>query len=103
MAGWIGDDAGFKGILIGSLVGGLLPGGPYVTLPLAAGFAKVGASIPVQVAMMTGWSLIAVMRLPMEIGIIGLKLTLVRLAATFILAPISGLIAQAIIKIFKLS
>lgn len=100
---WVGSESGFKGILIGSLAGGLLPGGPYVTLPVVLGMYKVGTSIPVLVAMITGWSLIAVARLPMEIGILGPKLTLIRLASVIIFAPLAGLIAMLIMKIFKLS
>jgi len=102
VAKWIGKESGIRGIIVGSLAGAFLPGGPYTTLPIAAGFAKVGASIPVLVAMITGWSLIAVMRLPMEMGIMGVKFTLIRLAATFVLAPAAGLIAQGLMKIFKI-
>ena len=100
---WIGAESGFKGILIGSIAGGLLPGGPYVTLPIVVGMYKVGTGIPVLVAMITGWSLIAVARLPMEIGILGPKLTFIRLASVFLLAPIAGLMAMLIMKIFKIS
>lgn len=100
---WIGAESGFKGILIGSFVGGFLPGGPYVTLPVVVGLGKIGASIPVLVAMMTGWSLIAIGRLPMEIGIIGPKLALIRLASTFFFAPIAGFMAKILMKIFKIS
>jgi hypothetical protein len=46
------------------------------------------------VAFMTGWSLLAVSRLPMEIGIIGWKFTLIRLASTFFFPPIAGMIAN---------
>ena len=99
---WIGQQSGFKGIIIGSIAGGLLPGGPYVTLPIVVGLAKVGASIPVLVAMITGWSLIAVGRLPMEIGILGPKLTFIRLASVIIFAPLSGLMAKLIMKLFKI-
>ncbi len=65
------------------------------------GFAKLGASIPVLVAMITGWSLIAVMRLPMEFGILGPRLTIIRLLSTILLAPIAGLIAGVITKLIK--
>ena len=34
---WIGTESGFRGLLIGTAVGGLTPGGPYVSLPIAAG------------------------------------------------------------------
>ena len=91
---WIGAESGFRGILIGTVAGGLAPGGPYISLPLAAGFLRVGASIGTMVAFLTGWSLWAVTRLPMEVGIMGWKFTLIRLACTFFFPPIAGLIAN---------
>jgi len=103
IANWVGKESGLKGIILGSIAGAFLPGGPYVTLPVVVGLSKIGASIPVLVAMISGWSLIAVMRLPMEIGILGPKLTLIRLAAAFIFAPIIGLTAKLIMKIFNIS
>ncbi len=94
VAKWVGAESGFRGILIGSALGGLTPGGPFVTLPIAAGLLRSGASIGTMVAFMTAWSLLAVSRLPLEIGIIGWKFTLIRLACTFIFPPIAGLIAN---------
>ena len=46
------------------------------------------------VAFLTGWSLWALGRLPMEVGILGWKFTLVRLASTFVFPPLAGLMAQ---------
>lgn len=40
---WVGGESGFRGILIGTVAGGIAPGGPYISLPLAAGFLRVGA------------------------------------------------------------
>jgi len=40
------------------------------------------------------WSLWAFSRLPMEVGILGWKFTLIRVASTFFFPPIAGLIAQ---------
>jgi len=94
IARWIGVESGFRGILIGSALGGITPGGPFVTLPIAAGLLRTGASIGTMVAFMTGWSLLAVSRLPMEVGLLGWKFTLIRLACTFIFPPIAGLIAN---------
>jgi uncharacterized membrane protein YraQ (UPF0718 family) len=93
---WVGMESGLKGIIIGTVAGGLAPGGPYVSLPIAAGFLRAGAGIGTMVAFLTGWSLWAVNRLPMEIGIMGLKFTLIRLACTFFFPPIAGFIAQLI-------
>ena len=91
---WVGEESGLRGIFIGTLAGAVTPGGPYVSLPIAAGLIKSGAGIGTMVAFLTAWSLIAVSRLPLEIPILGLKLTLIRLACTFFFPPIAGLIAQ---------
>lgn len=91
---WVGAESGFRGIMIGALAGGLAPGGPYVSLPIVAGMLKSGASIGTMVAFLTGWSLWAFNRLPMEIGILGWQFTLIRFTAVLIFPPIAGLIAQ---------
>lgn len=91
---WIGAQSGTRGILIGTLIGGLLPGGPAVSLPILAGFLRLGAGMGTMIAMVTGWSLLAFTRLPLEIGIMGWRFTAIRLCCTFFLAPIAGLIAQ---------
>lgn len=91
---WVGHESGIRGILIGTVAGGFMPGGPYVSLPLAAGLLRAGAGIGTMVAFITAWSLWAVARLPMEVGIIGWRFTLIRLACTFFFPPIAGLFAR---------
>lgn len=91
---WIGAESGIRGIFIGTVAGALAPGGPYVSLPVAAGLLRTGAGVGTMVAFLTGWSLWAVSRLPMEVGILGWKFTLIRLASTFFFPPIAGLIAH---------
>jgi uncharacterized membrane protein YraQ (UPF0718 family) len=93
---WVGAESGMRGILIGTVVGGCLPGGPFVSLPMAAGLLQVGAGVGTMVALLTAWSLLAFSRLPMEIGIMGWKFTLIRLACTFFFPPIAGFIANRI-------
>lgn len=102
VARWVGMESGIRGILIGSLAGGLTPGGPFVSLPLAAGLLRSGASAGTMVAYLTAWSLWAVNRLPMEVGILGWRFTVIRLASTFVLPIIGGLIAQALFAGTKL-
>jgi uncharacterized membrane protein YraQ (UPF0718 family) len=98
---WIGEESGIRGILIGTVAGGITPGGPYVSLPLAAGFLRAGAGIGTMVAFLTAWSLWAVSRLPMEIGVMGWKFTFVRLACTFFFPPIAGFLAQMFFSGYK--
>ncbi|MBN1766187.1 MAG: permease [Sedimentisphaerales bacterium] len=99
---WIGSESGMKGIFIGTIAGGFTPGGPYVSLPIATGLLKSGAGVGTMVAFITGWSLIAVGRLPMEVGIMGWKFTLIRLGCTFFLPPIAGWLAQTLFGTIKL-
>ena len=99
---WIGEKSGMKGIWIGTVAGGFSPGGPYVSLPVVAGLMHSGASVGTLVAFLTGWSLWAISRLPMEVGILGWKFTLIRIASTFFFPPIAGWIAQFLFSGAKL-
>jgi uncharacterized membrane protein YraQ (UPF0718 family) len=94
IAKWVGAESGLRGILIGCLAGGLAPGGPYVSLPIVAGLLRAGAGMGTAVAFITGWSLWAVARLPMDVGVLGWKFTLMRLVSVLIFPPLAGLIAH---------
>jgi uncharacterized membrane protein YraQ (UPF0718 family) len=91
---WVGAESGIRGIMIGTVAGGFAPGGPYVSLPIAAALLRSGASVGTMVAFLTGWSLWAVSRLPMEVGIMGWRFTLIRLACTFFFPPVAGVVAN---------
>ena len=92
---WIGVESGFRGIWLGTIAGSLTPGGPFVSLPIAAGLLRMGASVGTMVAYLTAWSLIGLIStVPMQLGLMGWKFTLIRLACTFFFAPIAGLLAN---------
>ena len=93
---WIGTESGFRGILLGTVMGSLTPGGPFISMPIAIGLLRTGASIGTMVAFITAWSLIAIQRLPLELGILGWQFALIRLACVFFFPPIAGLIANAL-------
>jgi len=97
---WIGSESGIKGVFIGTLAGGLMPGGPFISMPIAAGLWQAGANIGTMVALITGWSLWALTRLPIEIGIMGWKFTTIRLCVTFTFPIITGLLANLIFSGF---
>jgi uncharacterized membrane protein YraQ (UPF0718 family) len=101
IAKWVGDESGIRGILIGTLAGAFTPGGPYVSLPVAAGLLKAGAGMGTMVAFLASWSLIAVSRLPLQIGIMGWRFTLIQLVSVMIFPPIAGLIANLLVKWIK--
>jgi uncharacterized membrane protein YraQ (UPF0718 family) len=93
---WLGDEAGIKGVLIGCLVGGLVPGAPYATFPLVASLYHAGASLGSTVGFVSAWALWSVSRLPLEVALIGPRPALIRYAVTFIVPPIAGLLAEVV-------
>jgi uncharacterized membrane protein YraQ (UPF0718 family) len=101
IAKWVGDESGFRGLLFGTLAGAVTPGGPFISLPIAAGMLKAGAGIGTMVAYVSAWSLIAVARLPLFVGIMGWRFTWIHLLSVLIFPPLAGLIAQQIIKLLQ--
>ena len=42
---WLGDESGWRGIFIGTLVGALITAGPYIAFPIIAAIFHAGAGI----------------------------------------------------------
>ena len=99
IARWLGAEAGVKGVLIGCVVGGLVPGAPYATFPLVAALYRSGASLGAVVGFGAAWSLWSVSRLPVEIALIDSKPALIRYGVTFIVPPIAGLVAEVLARV----
>ena len=97
---WLGAEAGVKGVMIGCVAGGLVPGAPYATFPLVAALYAGGASIGAVVGFVSAWSLWSVSRLPVEIALIDSRPALIRYAVTFVVPPIAGLVAEAVARLF---
>ena len=98
---WLGGQSGARGVLIGCVLGGLVPGAPYATFPLVASLYQSGASLGAVVGFVTAWALWSVSRLPVEIALIDGKPALVRYALTFVVPPIAGLLANAVAPLFR--
>jgi uncharacterized membrane protein YraQ (UPF0718 family) len=94
VAGSIGADTGFEGILLASLIGCFLPGGPTVTFPLALVFWHAGAGAEQMVALLTAWSIFAFHRLfAFELPIMGWRFTTIRLLSSCFLPVLAGVLA----------
>ena len=99
IAAWLGADAGIKGILIGTFVGAIIPPSVFAVFPMAATFYKAGASTGSVVSFIASWSLLCVFRLPLEIGVVGLRPTLVRVAATLCVPPLVGILTDLVLRL----
>lgn len=95
---WLGKDSGIKGIMLGGIAGALIPGGPYIFYPIAASFLLSGAEIGTALTFVVAKNLWSLSRLPMEIALLGPKLTFVRFVVTLIFPLIVGLIANTFFK-----
>ncbi|MDH5508880.1 MAG: permease [Nitrospinota bacterium] len=93
---WLGADAGLRGIAVGAMAGAFTPGGPFTSFPIAAGLVKAGASIGPVVAFLSGWLLLGVTKLPLEVGFVGWQVTLARVGSTFFVPFLAGWIAQTL-------
>jgi uncharacterized membrane protein YraQ (UPF0718 family) len=97
VARYIGAESGFPGILLASIVGGFVPGGPILSFPIIVVLYKAGAGLPQVIAFLTAWSVFAFHRvLIYEITLMGWRFSAVRLISSIILPPLAGLIAMAL-------
>ncbi len=94
---WLGDDAGWRAILMGSFAGALIPGGPYVSFPIMASVFRAGASLGTAVSFITGWALWNTGILSFELALMGPRFTLVRVVVTSIFPPLAGFLAQLLV------
>lgn len=101
IATWLGDGSGMRGVAAGWIAGILTPGGGPIGLPIAGALAKRGASLPAVLTYLTSMSLLSLIRMPMEWGILGSRVTLTRWAATAFVPLIVGAGALGVQRLVK--
>ena len=87
---WLGEGAGWKGPFLGTLMGALVPGGPFFFYPLMATLIVSGANIGTMISFVAAKTLWYVGRVPIEIAFVGVKTTLVRILITFAIPIVAG-------------
>ena len=100
----IGEESGLTGILIASVAGALLPGGPFLSFPIAVALYKAGVGTPQLMAMLTAWSVYAIHRtLIFELPIMGARFILLRVASSIMFPPLVGITAALALKVVSIS
>jgi uncharacterized membrane protein YraQ (UPF0718 family) len=103
VARWVGGESGLLGLVIATLVGAILPGGPITIFPIASAFIVVGADIGATVAFVTSWTLLGYTRaLVWELPFFGPDFVLWRIIVAAPLPIVAGLLARVAIKIWPL-
>jgi uncharacterized membrane protein YraQ (UPF0718 family) len=100
VATWLSDSSGPRGLVVALIAGALTPGGGPVGLPLAATLLRAGAGVGVLVTYLTSMSLLSFVRVPLEVGVYGARLTLLRLASSVLLPLLAGGLAQLLNSAF---
>lgn len=91
---WVGADSGMKGLVIATLCGILLPGGPFTIFPIAAAFLTLGAEAGAALAFISAWSLMGLNRSVIwEMPFMGVEFTLWR---SFLALPLPLLLGLAV-------
>ncbi|ARP99870.1 permease [Pseudorhodoplanes sinuspersici] len=99
---WVGADSGFKGILVSTFAGVILPGGPFTIFPIAAAFVGMGADIAAAVTLITSWTLIGLNRVvTWEMPFLGFDFVAWRWVVALPLPILAGLFVRAIEKRLK--
>lgn len=91
---WLGEESGFRGVLIGTVAGALITGGPYVSFPIIAAIFDSGAGIGTTVALISGWAMLGLGQIPFEVSLIGPRFTLIRVTTVFFVPFVAGMAAH---------
>lgn len=97
---WLGGESGWTGILIASVVGAFVPSGALISFPIAFAMWKAGVGMPQLIAFLSAWAVLPVHRLiAWDIPLLGGYFSVIRLVASLVLPPLSGLLAAAIVSL----
>ena len=93
MVRWLGGESSGRGILIGWIVGLVIPGGPYVFFPVVAALFRQGAAPAALLTLITAKTLVSPIRmLTYEAPVLGWPLTMARLIPGVLVPPLVGLL-----------
>lgn len=99
---WLGGEAPTRGILVGWVVGLLLPGGPYLLFPIVANLFGKGVAAGPLIALVSAKTLVSPVRmLTYEAPLLGWPLTLARFIPGVLLPPVLGLLGQWLFGLFS--
>ncbi len=99
LAKWVGKNSGARGMAIASLAGAVIPGGPMMIFPMAAGFRTAGASTATLIAFVTAWSLGGVNRtIVWELSFLHIDFVLVRVLICLPLPFLAGWVASKVLE-----
>ncbi len=97
---WMGEESGFTGILIAAAVGAVVPGGPYVVIPLAGSIFLSGAGVGAVAAFLTAWNTIPLTRTVMwELPFLGGAFSASRMLVNLPFPLVAGVLTPPVYRL----
>jgi uncharacterized membrane protein YraQ (UPF0718 family) len=97
MVKYVGGETGWRGLCTASIIGAILPSGPFTIFPLAVSFKLSGAGTGPVIAFITAWTLLGFNRFVVwEIPFFGTELVFTRLLFSLPLPLFAGYFAAKI-------
>lgn len=91
---WLGAESGWKGLVIGPVIGALIQGGPYAFFPLFDAVFRQSVTTGTAIAMITAWGMLNVGHLPYEFSFLGSRFVLLKYAIYLTIPSLAGLLAD---------
>jgi len=100
---WLSDSSGWRGITVAWLAGIITPGGSIIGLPLIAALYQSGVGLAVLMTYATSFATLSLLRIPLEVGFYGWRITGIRILVTLILPFIAGGLTLLLLPILERS
>lgn len=95
----LGQDSGWRGLLLATTIGLFVPGGPMASFPLMLAVMGAGADVAASVAFLTSWSVLGLQRVIVwEIPLMGGDFALIRFLASLPLPIIAAFSAVWLLR-----
>jgi uncharacterized membrane protein YraQ (UPF0718 family) len=96
----VGTESGMLGLLIATLMGAALPGGPLTIYPVAGAFLVLGADAGTAIAFITAWNLLGYNRaLIWEMPFFGSDFVFWRIMVALPLPLLAGALARGVLRL----
>ncbi len=92
----MGPESGWIGLLRAQGMGMLMPGGPYVVLPLISTLHQLGTGLGATVTLVTSWSALSLLNALWEVRFMGWRFTVIRWTLLLPFPLLVGLLAEAL-------
>ncbi len=91
----VGSESGLRGLVIATLAGILMPGGPFTVFPVTVAFLTIGADAGAAIAFVTAWHVIGLNRaIIWEMPFFGPHFVVMRVGVSLLFPLLIGLVAR---------